>query len=83
MIFGHHWLPLPQLSPLWTRPKDCSLNGDAGEMWNWPSRRRKKKESAEALRQARGTFAVAVVSLENKRRHIEELMKRMLEERRS
>lgn len=50
-------------------------------MWQWLDRKKQKRDRANQLREERGKFAVAVIELENKSRHIEELMKRMLEER--
>lgn len=52
-------------------------------MWGWWNRKKEQKARQEALRKERGKLAVAVVTLDRKRHHVEELMAKMLEERRA
>lgn len=47
-------------------------------MFGW---KRKKDETAEETRKVRGRLAVKIVELDRERVHLENLMKRMLEER--
>ncbi len=51
--------------------------------WPWLNRNKRRRERQEALRLERGKLAEAIVALGQKRHHVEELMKRMLEERRA
>lgn len=52
-------------------------------MWGWFNRKKRREERhrLETLRQERGKLAEAVMELGRKRHAIEELMKRMLDER--
>lgn len=52
-------------------------------MWGWWHRKKREQERLELIRQDRGKLAQAIVKLERKRHDVEELMRRMLEERRA